>query len=94
MSGYSDSKTPSQPPIERTDVYKTPAAARFGRGASNLAEIKQATDMRRAHNEALSNSFCWSANVRETRFQMTLQQIMSRAIDLGEWADAFCRQKP
>ena len=25
---------------------------------------------------------------------MTLQEIMNRAIDIGEWADAFCRQNP
>jgi hypothetical protein len=25
---------------------------------------------------------------------MTLQQIVHSAIDLGEWADAFCRQNP
>lgn len=58
MTGYSDSKTPPMPPVESVAGYKTgksPAAAEFAKGASNLAEIKQATDARRAHNEALSN---------------------------------------
>lgn len=48
----------NKPAVESVAGYaknKAPAAAAFGRGASNLAEIKQATDARRAHNEALSN---------------------------------------
>jgi hypothetical protein len=32
-----------------------PAAARFNHGATNIAEIKHATDQRRAHSAALSD---------------------------------------
>ena len=57
MSGYSDFKTPPKPPIESVAGYKTgqaPAAPKFGQGARNIAEIAEATEARRRHNEALS----------------------------------------
>jgi hypothetical protein len=43
MTGYSDSKTPPMPPVESVAGYKTgksPAAAEFAKGASNLAETQ------------------------------------------------------
>lgn len=50
------------PKVEQVGPYRSdrdgiapPRAAQFGKGARDLAEIKQATDARRAHNEALSN---------------------------------------
>jgi hypothetical protein len=54
-----DKHTPNlnKPAVESVAGYRknqSPAAAEFAKGASNLAEIKQATDVRRAHNEALS----------------------------------------
>lgn len=57
MSGYSDRKEPPKPPVESVAGYKAgqaPRAARFGQGARNLAEIADATQRRREHNEALS----------------------------------------
>jgi hypothetical protein len=48
------------PKIEQVGPYRNgtaPKAAKFGVGASNLAEIKEATDRRRAHNEGLSGRF-------------------------------------
>jgi hypothetical protein len=58
--GY-PSKTPtSKPPI--LSVYdangvktRAPAASKFGVGATHIAQIKDATEQRRAHSEALSN---------------------------------------
>ena len=47
--GYTDKTPPQRPPIHVT-VYGTtpPRAAEFGKGARDLAEIKEATDARRA----------------------------------------------
>jgi hypothetical protein len=58
MSGYSSSKEPSKPPIESVAGYKAgkePAAAAFGRGAKNVAEIREATEARREHSRQLTN---------------------------------------
>jgi hypothetical protein len=57
-ANYSDRKEPPKPPMESVAGYKSgqaPRAARFGQGARNLEEIKQATEMRRRHNESLSS---------------------------------------
>jgi hypothetical protein len=58
MTGYADKRPEGPAKVEQAGPYRNntaPKAARFGVGASNLAEIKQATEARRAHNEALSN---------------------------------------
>jgi hypothetical protein len=58
MTGYSDSKKPPMPPIESVAGYrkdKAPDAARFSKGASNINEIKQAADARRAHSAEITN---------------------------------------
>jgi hypothetical protein len=57
-ANYSDRKEPPKPPVESVAGYKqgqSPRAARFGQGgARNIAEIAEATEARRRHNEALS----------------------------------------
>jgi hypothetical protein len=60
MTGYPDKKPTSPAKVESVAGYQTnkaPAAAEFGKGARNLAEIQQATDARRAHNESLSRGY-------------------------------------
>jgi hypothetical protein len=59
--GYPNKKPTSLPPII-TDGYNSqaapvrpPAASKFGVGATNLTEIKDACDQRRAHSDALRN---------------------------------------
>jgi hypothetical protein len=59
-AGYPDKKPSSIPP-HRVDGYNSqaaplrpPAASKFGVGASNLTEINDAIDQRRAHSAALS----------------------------------------
>ena len=46
VDGYNSGAAPSP----------APAAAEFGRGVSDLAGVKQATDARRAHSAALTKS--------------------------------------
>jgi hypothetical protein len=56
-ANYSDRKEPPKPPVESVAGYKqgtAPRAARFGEGARDIAEIAEATEARRHHNEALS----------------------------------------
>jgi hypothetical protein len=59
---YSTDKRPGECPPHKVDGFNSqaapvrpPAAAMFNRGAANLAEIKDATDQRRAHSAALSD---------------------------------------
>jgi hypothetical protein len=57
MSGYSSNKEPPKPPIEQVGPYRNntaPAAAKAGVGAKSLAEIQEALDACRRHNEGLS----------------------------------------
>jgi hypothetical protein len=52
-----DKQPASKPPIEQVGPYRNntaPAAAKAGVGAKSLAEIQEALDARRRHNEALS----------------------------------------
>lgn len=46
VDGYTQGAAPSP----------APAAAEFGRGVRDLAGVKQATDARRVHSEALTKS--------------------------------------
>jgi hypothetical protein len=58
---YTDKRPAApQPPIvggycDRGTKTPAPAAAQFNRGASHPAEIKHATEQRRAHSAALSD---------------------------------------
>jgi hypothetical protein len=60
-AGYPAKKPAEKPPIV-VGTYESagtktrpPAAARYGVGATHLAQIRDATDQRRAHNSALSD---------------------------------------
>ena len=58
MSGYSDSKTPPQPPIEKiSGGFKSGQnpAATFSKGANSLAEIQKSVDAVRQRSAELSN---------------------------------------
>jgi hypothetical protein len=60
MTGYPSKKPEGPAKVEQVNTYRNntaPRAAEFGKGARDLAEIKQATDARRAHNEALSRGY-------------------------------------
>jgi hypothetical protein len=59
--GYPSKKPDAMPP-NRVDGYNSqaapvrpPQAAKFGPGATHIAQIKDACDQRRAHSDALSN---------------------------------------
>jgi hypothetical protein len=59
--GYPDKKPGALPPII-TGTYQShgtktppPDAAKFNRGAQSIEQVRQATEQRRAHNNALSN---------------------------------------
>jgi hypothetical protein len=57
MTGYSDSIKPPKPPIESVAGYakdKAPSAAAFSKGATNINEIREATEMRRRHSVEIS----------------------------------------
>jgi hypothetical protein len=57
MSGYSDSKTPPKPPIEKISGGFKPGqnpAATFGKGAGSLAEIQKSADAVRQRSAELS----------------------------------------
>jgi hypothetical protein len=60
---YSTSKTPSEKPPTKIDGYNSqaapvrpPQAAQFNKGATDIREVQDATDQRREHSNALSNS--------------------------------------
>ena len=65
MTGYSTDKRPnSPPPIEAVSEYKNstrrageaapPRAAQFGKGATNINEIREATEARRQQSRSCS----------------------------------------
>jgi hypothetical protein len=59
MTGYPDKKPEGPAKVEQVGPYRNntaPRAAKFGQGARSLEEIQQATNARRAHNEALTSS--------------------------------------
>jgi hypothetical protein len=58
MSGYSDSKTPPKPPIERIGPYAgkdAPAGATFNKGAQDINSINEMLEARRRRSAELSN---------------------------------------
>ena len=60
-----DKQPASKPPIEQVGPYRNntaPAAAKAGVGAESLAEIQDALDARRRHNEGLSKRDIGPAN--------------------------------
>jgi hypothetical protein len=65
-------KEPAKPAVESVAGFKSgeaPRAARFGQGARNLAEIADATQRRREHNEALSRRPTGPRGPHGARFQ-------------------------
>jgi hypothetical protein len=58
MTGYPSKKPEGPAKIEQIGPYKdnsAPKAARFGIGASNINEIKEATDARRRNSAEITN---------------------------------------
>ena len=58
MTGYTDKRPTGPAKVEQVGPYKdnsAPKAARFGIGASNLNEIREATEARRRHSAEISS---------------------------------------
>ena len=56
------------PKVEQVNAYKhgtAPAVAKFGVGAKNIAEIREATDARRANSEVWSHALAVVINDQE-----------------------------
>jgi hypothetical protein len=60
MTGYPEKKPTGPAKVEQVGPYRNntaPQAARFGKGATNINEIREATEACRRHNEALSGRY-------------------------------------